>query len=29
MFFLPNTINNIISLSCALIGSSTGYKYAL
>jgi hypothetical protein len=29
MFFLPNTINNIISLTGALIGASTGYKYAL
>jgi hypothetical protein len=27
--FIPNTINNIIPLSGALIGASTGYKYAL
>jgi hypothetical protein len=26
--FLPNTINNFIPLSGAIIGASTGYKYA-
>ena len=29
LFFLPNSINNIISLSGALIGAYKGYTYAI
>jgi hypothetical protein len=27
--FIPNTINNIIPLSCSLIGAYKGYTYAV